>query len=404
MICFSKVKEKSLTFCRWFAMIAGIAAPISTAVTSVACVLLLLAWLISGEVLHSLRLSARQPAGKMLLVFFVWLIISAFYANTSWADKLHTFLSWKTLVFTFILFGLFHQEYWQRLFVKSYLLIMSISALAALFLWSADISVMPGRDPGIFMSNYISQSMAFIAATACCLFLLARPMSIKKKCFLGAAIVLFAFNIFFVSEARSGYIAYPFAIVCATSCAYGVKNIPKTLGYIFCIIIIALISSQNLQQRISKGLTEKATYNESKELTSIGLRIIYAKNTMELIKERPMLGYGTSSFKSVYGSHVAQKYSDWKRDPTTDPHNQYLFVWLENGFLGLGLFCGYIVVALRQGISYRPYGAIAASLLVAYCISSLFSSHFKTFPEGHLLAFFVGILLTRPDSACQKCT
>ncbi|MDD2725321.1 MAG: O-antigen ligase family protein [Methylovulum sp.] len=406
MVSYADFSEKSLVFCRWLAIIAGIAAPISTAVTSVACAAMLVAWLASGEAICSLKISAGQPAGKMILVFYSWLLIGAFYADTSWPDKIDTLLSWKKLAYTFILFGLFYQAHWQRLFVKSYLTIMAIAALVAGLLWLADITIKPDNGPGIFMTSYVSQSMAFVAATICGIFLLKEPLSTKYKGFVGLAIALFVFNIFFVSEARSGYIAFPFAVVFAAGCAYGYKKLPQIFLMIAGIIFLALLASPTLQQRLEKGMAEKANYQTSEEMTSIGLRVVYAQNSIELIKKNPIWGYGTSSFKSTYSPYVAKKYSDWRGNSATDPHNQYLFVWLENGLLGLILFFAYIVAAIRQGVAHQPYGAIAASVLVAVCVSSLFSSHFKTFPEGHLLAFFVGILLVHrnPDTSFQKCT
>jgi len=111
MLSYSIIGEKSLTLCRWLAIIAAIAAPMSTAVTSVASIAMLLAWLISGESVRSLKISAEQPAGKMLLLFFAWLLIGAFYAETHWTEKIETLLSWKKLAFTFVLLGLFYQAH-----------------------------------------------------------------------------------------------------------------------------------------------------------------------------------------------------------------------------------------------------------------------------------------------------
>lgn len=402
MLSYSVISEKALTLCRWLAIVAAIASPISTAVTSVASIAMLLAWLVSGQAIHSLRISAEQPAGKMLLLFLGWLMIGTLYADTTWSDKLDTLLSWKKLAFTFVLLGLFYQGHWKHRFVKSYLSIMIVAALIAAPLWLADTTIRPGREAGIFMTNYASQSMAFIAATVCCVFLFNQPLSALKKCLLAAVIILFVFNIFFVSLARSGYIALPLAMVFAVSCMYGFRKLPRILGAAGILLAIIVLSSTTVQQRIEKGLTEKGSYQVSEGPTSIGIRMVLAKNTIALIKQKPLFGYGTSSFKTTYGSHVATQYSDWRAEAISDPHNQYLFVWLENGLIGLLLFLGYIVVVIRQGLSCPPYGTMAASFLIAVCASSLFNSHFKTFAEGNLLAFFVGILLAQHSANTER--
>lgn len=401
MLSYSIISEKSLTLCRWSAITAAIASPISTAVTSVASIVMLLTWLISGELFRSLKRSAEQPAGKILLLFFAWLLIGAFYADTDWTEKFNTLSSWKKLAFTFILLGLFYQTRWKRLFIGSYVAVMVIAGLIAVPLWLADLTIRPEREPGIFMTNYVSQSMAFVAAIVCCIFLLQMQLSLKNKYWLYGAIALFLVNILFISPARSGYVAFPFAAIFAAGCVYGYKKLSAIIVVTAGIMLVAILCSSILQQRTQTGLTEKATYQTSEELTSIGVRVIFAKNTLLLIKEHPILGYGTSSFKATYGPYAAAQYSDWRGSPTSDPHNQYLFVWLENGLVGLSLFFAYIYTAIRQGLNNQPYGAIAASFLVAVCVSSLFNSHFKTFPEGNLLAFFVGILLAQQDAETE---
>ena len=395
MFTYSIISEKSLLSCRYLAILAGISAPVSTAVTSVACVAMLLMWLISGQVWQSLKISARQPAGKMLLLFLAWLIISSLYADTSWANKITTLSSWKKLFYTFLLLGLFYEDQWKKRFVYYYVAVMSFSAVLSVPLWLLDIHVTAGKEAGIFMTNHSSQSLAFVVAALCCIFLLNEPLGIQKKRLLVVMLVLFLVNIFFISPSRSGYIALPVAAVFAFVNLYGYKKTPHVVGVVATILVLMILTSSTLQQRIKLGWDEKTNYQTSENVTSIGIRVIFAQNTWELIQQKPLLGYGTSSFKSVYSPHAATKYQDWRGDPATDPHNQYLFVWLENGLFGLLIFLTYIYTAIRQGGTQRPYGAIAASVLVAIAAASLFNSNFKTFPEGHLLAFFVGCLLAQ---------
>jgi O-antigen ligase len=394
MFSYSVISEKSLTVCRYLAIIAAIAAPISTAVTSIACIAMLLTWFISGTVWQTLKTSVQQPAGKMLLVFFAWLIIGCFYANTSWSEKLTTLSSWKKLVYTFVLLGLFYQNEWKIRFVQGYLAVMSLAAVVAIPLWVLDVHI-TRWGAGIFMTNYSSQSLAFLAAALCCVFLLKEELNLQKKRFLIAMIAVFLFNILFVSASRSGYLALPVAAVFAFINLYGYKKIPHILAATLVMLMTVVATSNTLQQRIKLGWEEKKHYQTSQTETSIGIRAIFAQNTLELIQEKPLLGYGTSAFKSIYSPHAAAKHSDWRGSSATDPHNQYLFIWLENGLIGLVIFFAYIYTAIKQGAKQHPYGAIAASVLVAIATSSLFNSNFKTFPEGHLLAFFVGCLLAQ---------
>ena len=393
---YSVMAEKSLLTCRYLAIIVAIAAPISTTVTSVACIAMLVTWLISGQVWQSLKVSANQPAGKMLLVFFSWLIVSSLYADTDWADKVTTLLSWKKLLYTFLLLGFFYQTKWKRRLIYYYLAVMSFLSVITVCLWLLDIQFdWKWAAAGIIMTNHTSQSLAFVLAVLCCIFVFKEALSLKVKYLAIGLIVLFVVNIFFVSASRSGYLALPVATFFLIVNLYGYKKLPHTLAAMAIALVLVALTSSTLQQRIKLAWEENKNSQTSETLTSIGVRDIFRQNTIELIKQKPLLGYGTSSFKAVYSTYAAAKYQDWRGESVSDPHNQYLFVWLENGLLGLLLFLAYIYSAIKQGVTQKFYGVIGASVLIVFVTTSLFNSHFKTFPEGHLLAFFVGCLLSR---------
>jgi len=386
--------EKSLICCRIFAIIAGICAPMSTAITSVVSVLMLVAWLVSGEVVSSLKRAVAQPTGKMLLLFFAWLIIGTFYAPTSVGEKFTTLLSWKKLLYAFVLLGLFYRESWKRWFIESYFIVMLEAVIVSTVLWVIKLPIRYQEDAGIFMSNHSAQSLAFVAAILGSLFLWQHATATKRWLLLGS-IGLFIFNIFFISASRSGYIALPIALGFSLLCFYGYKKLPWIVTGIAAALCVVVLTSSTVQQGIRLAIEQKSNYQVSENPTSIGIRVIFAQNTWALIQQQPVLGYGTSAFKATYTPYAATKYRDWRGDPATDPHNQYLFILLENGVVGLLLFLAYIGTAVYQGLKQPPFGVMAASFLLAITAVSLFSSNFKTFPEGFLLAFFMGILLAR---------
>ena len=404
MLTYTIFSDKTITLCRGLAIITAIAAPVSTAVTSIASVGFLLTWLISGLAAQSLKISFQHPVGKVILLFFLWLIIGTLYADTDLDVKIATILSWQKLFFVFILLGVFYQEQWQRRFVYSYVIFMVVAAIIAIPLWLFDLNVRPGSTgPGIFMTNWSSQSIAFVAALVCCLFLIKNSMlSVLQKRYIWTAIILFIFNILFISSSRSGYLALLAAVFFVGVYFYGYKKLPQILTALLAILLIVGFSSTRLQERLKLAVNEQHSYQSSSNETSIGLRMVFYKNTLELIKEKPIFGYGTSSFEKTYSAYAASKFQDWHGIKTGDPHNQYLFVLLENGLIGLILFLAYIYVAIRQGLKTPPYGPMAAGFLVAICASSLFNSHFKTFPEGNLLAFFMGMLLAARQSNTVK--
>ena len=58
-----------------------------------------------------------------------------------------------------------------------------------------------------------------------------------------------------------------------------------------------------------------------------------------------------------------------------------------------------LVAALMQPAA-EPWRSVACSMLLAWCATSMLSSHFQTFNEGHLIAIFLGAFLA-PAAATQ---
>ena len=80
--------------------------------------------------------------------------------------------------------------------------------------------------------------------------------------------------------------------------------------------------------------------------------------------------------------------SDWN-----SYHNQYLSIAIQQGVSGVVLFVVWIAAIAREREAPRDRHLLAIAILMSWCVTSLFSSHFRTFAEGHLLATFLGVLL-----------
>jgi O-antigen ligase len=66
----------------------------------------------------------------------------------------------------------------------------------------------------------------------------------------------------------------------------------------------AYVWSPTFHQRIAQGWTELTDTHELATVTQMGIRKIFLRNSLALIRERPVAGYGLGSFKPVYGVYV----------------------------------------------------------------------------------------------------
>jgi O-antigen ligase len=154
---------------------------------------------------------------------------------------------------------------------------------------------------------------------------------------------------------------------------------------------LILVSSTHVRSRVAQAFHEIATVGEAPEGTSLGVRVVMWRNTMLMIADHPIFGVGTGGFQDGYRPYV-QGTSGWQANETADPHNQFLKILGEQGFIGLAALLFFIFRALSCPAP-SPYRELAVAALVGWCATSLASSHFSTFVEGRLLFLWIGAML-----------
>lgn len=131
-------------------------------------------------------------------------------------------------------------------------------------------------------------------------------------------------------------------------------------------------------------------------------RILIWNITTKAILKHPVTGTGLGGFSATYAQTQAEYFST---DTATksekeiaccmdSPHNEYLFIGLELGILGLLLFCLWLVFSLYYGILHRQTGATGA--IVALAIYAMYSSPLQHPSFWILLIFLTAICTTKP--------
>lgn len=385
---------RCLNVTRIMAIAAAALVPASTAAASVAVVLMLVSWIISGRAVATLRAAAAQRVGQVVLVFLALLAVDTIYGVATWEDSWRSLWSWRKLALGLIVLGLFAEETWKLRLLQAFLVVSAAGLVTSYIGWLGLIPSKPGQPAGVFFTNHATQGMTFAVAVLCCLEL-ARDTGPRLRKLLQAAALLFAVNVVFVSTSRSAYVALVCVMLVWGLGRVGWRRVPLVAGGLAVLVAMAFGLSSTLRDRIGQGIDEVRNYQSSPAVTSAGIRVVFWKNSLDLIAERPVFGYGTGGFAKAYGDRFAMPELGWRGLPTADPHNQYLFIAVENGLVGLAVFIAILVAAFREARGPGVYRGIVRGMLLAWCVSSLFNSHFRTFPEGHLIWLMVGAMLAR---------
>jgi O-antigen ligase len=209
-------------------------------------------------------------------------------------------------------------------------------------------------------------------------------------------------NVLYLTPGRSGYIA--FLILAMIFIWTSMSGKQRYWGSAIAVLLLGLLlySSTTARQRIYQAYNQFMTYQESQEYSSIGIRIIMLKNTYQIIMERPIFGHGTGGYTEAYRHQIiTNDETGWKAQLSSDPHNQYLIITAEQGIFGLIAFLAFIFSAFLQKGTDK-YRIMGLAILLAWCTTSLFSSHFSTYSDGRFLYLWCGAMLALRSSGATQ--
>jgi O-antigen ligase len=387
---------RALDAARCMAIVAVCGMPISPPVANVALGLMLVAFVASGEVWPRLAAACRQPLALGALAVLAVVALGMLWAEVPWRTRWDAWWSWRKLLTIPILLALFGDIEWKRRFAGAFTLVCGAGAAAVLAVHFGGVPGVPPEDADDLLRNHGTQGMAF-AVTVLCAIWLGLHSSGRWRALWLAIGALAAVAALIATSGRSGHLAL---LIVVGVFALGMLTVPRhrvaVAGFALTVVAGAALAP-NVRDRLAVAVDEFRTAQAGQgALSSFGMRAVMYENSLRVLAKQPWIGVGTGGFGAAYASEIEGRYTDWRATPTADPHNQYLFFAAELGVLGLLVFLGYILATLLDRGDGSSARWVAVATLLAWCATSLFSSHFKTFAEGHLLAMFLGAMLARP--------
>lgn len=235
--------------------------------------------------------------------------------------------------------------------------------------------------PMNFFKEYLTQSFFFAISAFIWLIKANSQTNLQTKRIYITLALLTCFNILFILPGRIGFLALLTSTAVYIILNANVKHLIIALTLIIASSFIMVSTQNRIITRTMEGVTEIKHYVESldqpsaKDLdnTSMGFRIGIAHKAVEMIKNAPILGNGAGSF--LY------------KTSSRNPHNEYLFMTVQFGIIGLLVFLfwlyKYYAIAWQQLPVWRNIFFIIASAYVAGCF---FNSFLLDLSEG---TFFI---------------
>ncbi|RJG02019.1 O-antigen ligase family protein [Noviherbaspirillum sedimenti] len=379
--------------------------PVAMGVANALTLLLLLAWIFSGNHRAHWHAIRANPVIMMALLLYGVILLGASYSAAPAADITLHLTKYAKLLFVAVLFSILGDRTWQRrcmvAFTAAMLFILASTWMNLWFVlpWSKTQTPGWGLSHHVF-GDYITQNVMMAFFVLWSLVSAKAQKTVARRAAWLAIALLAAVSITHLSDGRSGYLLLAttlliFVLATLRGKALWAMLIASVLG-----LGVTLMSSQSLMQRFERAAVE-ARQSETDNQSSIGHRLYNYRKTPELIMEKPLLGWGTGAYHTQI-CRIVEK-PEWCPVFNWHPHNQYLFLGADHGMLGilayLALMASMVWLALRdQDISSRTLLLGLAGLLA---VNSLVNSPLWSSRESHFFMFMMALLAARSGLALQ---
>lgn len=361
--------------------------PFFTSLMGFFAALVVLFWLLSGKCLTLPRLLKEKPVVLVATLLFGLFILGLSYSPVGLEEGLDTVKKYRELIYFAAIVSLLHNNQTASKAAENGFVCGCLVAL--LISYGMTFSLIPSDRFGDATVYHITHSffMAILAFWSA-----HRAIDSKQYRYLWAVFFLLAtLNLMLVSPGRTGMFIFLCLMLLLLAQRLSAKQLVSWIVLFTVLIGAAYIFSTNVSTRVNQAIDEVQTYEEGRSRTSLGMRFDWYKNCIALIKEKPFIGHGTGAFPRAHDTLIAGT----NVQPTDNPHNEYLFIGVQLGMVGLVVFILLFIIQwicsfkLEEKDKWMVQGVIVSMVVGCLMNSFLFDSH-----QGHYYAFLSALFLT----------
>jgi O-antigen ligase len=364
-------------------VLLGVFIPTSVAITNLIIGLLALCWILERN--FKAKFDVIKSSKWMLSIFA---LIGLYVLGLLWGDQ-HLNADWQfqrlalLLVFPVLMTMNLKQDTIKRA-VIAFLGTAFISAFLAIAINNNIISPLGDylsfieiswRNSSFIAYNYHNVILAL--ASSLCLYILIERKN-KYHYVLLVFFLIYALSIF-TEMGRAGQVIFNISSVFYII-YYNRRNLLR-----LCVLFILLFSFQfviynstNVYKDRLDAVSNIIQNNgdiDSRAGKIKDIRYVFIIESLNRIIEKPIFGFGTGSFGTIFNEQVK---SGHRFDKHTTPHNQYLYVWFELGILGLVLLLLIFYLQIKE--LFRKKDGIHRVLLpLSFMFLMLVDSYFFIF-------------------------
>jgi O-antigen ligase len=378
----------------WAVAGLGFSLPISTSLDGVLLVVTVVAWIVSGRFAEILGIVRRDRSVLLLPGLFLLLAIGMTHGLASFGERAKYLWKYDDFLLPLVFVPLFADPAVRERGLWGFGGGMAVTLMVSVLLaagWSAPEAWFHGNQANATVfkhkitHNILMAFAAFLFATVAM-----RERITWRRYGLGVLALLAVIDVFMFVQGRTGQIVLGALIILWCERRFGLRGLVLGMAGVLSLVALSYAVSPVFYQRVAKTVAEMEraqVESVAPESSSVGVRLEWYQNTVNLIAVHPLVGVGTGSFPRAYAEMV----TDPAAVKPAHPHNQYLLAGAELGMAGLlvlpAMF-GTLWWRFRQA-GGNFYAELGQGVVLVMAIGCIFNSLLVDHTEGLFFAWVV---------------
>ena len=394
------VASKSTSIISIVLILLAFSIPLSTSITNILLTIFLLLWIIEKDFNKKIACIWQDQACYASIIILASLIFGCLYSIASWRDMLMYLKKMSKLMYLPFLIFYFRDAQQRNKTLNALIIASIITAANGIIYYIININ-----NPANPFKNTIDTALTITISTFLLLHKLDRKNNYYVNCSLIAGILINIFYLFYFCSGRTSQLIFLLLVMLFFMQKITLFTKKSILTYTATVIIIIVgfcgLFSEGLRRNWSDVVYQYNNYKlnpNDYNQTSISQRINYYKNSVNLIKEKPLLGWGTASFPLVYKNVISNNKFTGNNNLeylyTNNAHNEYFMFGTQLGLLGITLLLWWFYILLKASCkipSDEKY--ILQGTVTTIAVGCLANSWIMDFTSGHLFIILTAICL-----------
>ncbi|MAO71501.1 MAG: hypothetical protein CMD02_03200 [Flavobacteriales bacterium] len=357
---------------------------LSVFLTNIILLTLLITVIFEGGFNHKIKkiLSSKWMVSIiiLLLLYYIYSICFVTFTDTYWLLK-RVSLLWLLPVF-------YSTNFSNKIIKKSvftFFISMFVSSVIAI---SENYGILNINEENWTIAAYLkyTEHNVFLASTILILIYSYFKLNLQPK-FKILLLIFLPFYLFslFTEAGKSGQLVFVLLLLIFIfiHLRKNIKYLLIAIGLLFLGLFVVYNSSEMLQKRYKQEISRFLNKQSSS-------RSLLFTHSIELIKKKPIIGYGAGAFTDVFRKIDNETEKIVKYHQT--PHNNYLYVWVELGIPGLIIFLSVFYFQIRE-LKKLKDGFVRILLPIMYLAIMFTDSYLFGMHNTLILYIFLSVIV-----------